>query len=220
MELSDYEYRVGKSSHYEVKIICEYCGKEAWVKWTRRKEGKGRFCSIQCSGKSQVGRTNDSKENATIYWNETRKEYIATWFEGSKQKNTTYSRWYLETHGVTIPDNCKASYRDGDKTNISPDNIFVISSEEIGERISKRLTGVKFTEEHKKNLSIGSTGKVLSEEHVEKIRENTKKLWKDGVFDAPEIRKAYSDQGKSTKGSKRTDEQRKKMSENRTGKSI
>jgi len=65
---------------------------------------------------------------------------------------------------------------------------------------------------------LDKQGKSLSEEHKEKIGKATKQMWKDGVFDAPHIRDAYSKQGKSTKGSKRTKEQRKALSDQRKGK--
>jgi len=65
---------------------------------------------------------------------------------------------------------------------------------------------------------LDKRGKSLSEEHKEKIGKATKQMWEDGVFDAPHIRDAYSKQGKSTKGSKRTKEQRKALSDQRKGK--
>lgn len=67
---------------------------------------------------------------------------------------------------------------------------------------------------------LDKRGKPLSEEHKKKIGEATKKMWEDGVFDAPHIREAYAEQGRSTRGSKRTPEQRKAMSEARKGKDV
>jgi len=58
-------------------------------------------------------------------------------------------------------------------------------------------------------------GMTLSAIHKENIGKATKKMWEEGVFDTPEIREAYSRQGKATIGSKRTEEQKKKMSEAR-----
>ena len=65
---------------------------------------------------------------------------------------------------------------------------------------------------------LDKRGKSLSNEHKENIGKATKQMWEDGVFDAPHIREAYSKQGKSTKGSKWTDKQRKALSEQRKGK--
>ena len=67
---------------------------------------------------------------------------------------------------------------------------------------------------------IDKKGTTLSEEHKQKIGQATKRMWEDGVFDAPHIREAYAAQGRSTKGSKRTDEQKKAMSEDRKGKDV
>ena len=65
---------------------------------------------------------------------------------------------------------------------------------------------------------LDKRGKSLSDEHKENIGKATKKMWEDGVFDAPHIREAYAKQGRSTKGSKWTDEQRQSLSEQRKGK--
>jgi hypothetical protein len=64
---------------------------------------------------------------------------------------------------------------------------------------------------------LNKRGKKLSEEHKKKISKATKQMWEDGVFDAPHIREAYAKQGRSTKGSKRTREQRRKMSKAHKG---
>ena len=71
-----------------------------------------------------------------------------------------------------------------------------------------------------KCYGLDKRGKKLSEEHKQKIGEATKQMWEEGVFDAPHIREAYAEQGRSTKGSKRTDEQREQMSEARKGKDV
>lgn len=71
-----------------------------------------------------------------------------------------------------------------------------------------------------KCYSINKKGSTLSDEHKQKIGKATKQMWEDGVFDAPHIREAYAEQGRSTRGSKRTDEQRKRMSEARKGQDV
>ena len=65
---------------------------------------------------------------------------------------------------------------------------------------------------------LDKRGKSLSDEHKEKIGIATKKMWEDGVFDAPHIREAYAKQGRATKGSKWTDKQKQELSEKRKGK--
>ncbi|MHA2163366.1 MAG: hypothetical protein ACXABF_13175, partial [Candidatus Thorarchaeota archaeon] len=71
-----------------------------------------------------------------------------------------------------------------------------------------------------KCYGLDKKGKKLSEEHKQKIGKATKRMWEDGVFDAPHIREAYAKQGRSTKGSKRTEEQKKAMSESRKGMDV
>lgn len=55
--------------------------------------------------------------------------------------------------------------------------------------------------------------KKLSEEHKRKLAESTKRNWENGIYDSDEIREAYRQQGLSTRGSKRTEEQKQKMSD-------
>ena len=38
----------------EVKIYCEVCGTEKWVRWVRVKKGQGRFCGRECAKKFQT----------------------------------------------------------------------------------------------------------------------------------------------------------------------
>ena len=64
---------------------------------------------------------------------------------------------------------------------------------------------------------LDKRGKTLSDEHKKKIGLATKKMWEDGVFNAPHIREAYAKQGRATKGSKWTDAQRQALSEKRKG---
>ncbi len=71
-----------------------------------------------------------------------------------------------------------------------------------------------------KCYGLDKRGKKISEEHKKKIGKATKRMWEDGVFDAPHIREAYAKQGRSTKGSKRTEEQKKAQSEALKGKDV
>ena len=69
MELSEYEQRIGKSRHIEVKIVCKHCGKECWSKWSRVKVGLGKFCSRECSSlwqAEQKGKKYVGKENGKV----------------------------------------------------------------------------------------------------------------------------------------------------------
>jgi len=220
MELSEYKQRIGKSRHIEVEIKCEQCGELKWVKWIRVKKGQGRFCSFKCYGVSQKkgqDRLYVGKENAKKTFDTSGQSYYVYWFDRETlQRNTTsYAHWWWEINKGEIPEGYRASYKDGNRLNISDENICIISPEEFGKVISNSLMGHTFSEETLQKMSDARKGMKLSEEHKSNIGKATKKLWDSGVFDTPEIRDAYSKQGKSTKGSKRTDEQRQKMSEER-----
>jgi hypothetical protein len=162
------------------------------------------------------------KENAKKVFNKKQQRYSVYWFdpETLQRKNESYSRWWWEINKGEIPEGYRASYKDGNSANVSPENIILKSPEEYGKEISGRLMGHGFSEETLKKMSDKKKGISLSEEHKKNIGEATKKMWQDGVFDTPEIREAYYKQGKSTKGSKRTEEQKKKMSEKSKGKTL
>jgi len=155
------------------------------------------------------------KKNGKIAFDKSKGSYYVYWVDPDtgKRKTTTYARWYWEVHRGEIPDGYRASYKDGNSLNIEPNNIILISPKEFGKQISKRLMGHGFSEETLQKMSDAKKGGKLSEEHKKKIGKATKRMWREGVFDDPKIREAYSKQGKSTKGSKRTKEQREKLSE-------
>jgi hypothetical protein len=163
-----------------------------------------------------LGRINAKKcfDKKAVRWN-------VYWYdlEGIRH-NESYAKWYWETTNGIIPSGYTASYKDENSLNLSPENIVLLSKEEMGNRISKRLMGHGFSDETLKKMSDAKKGKPLSEEHKSNIGKQTKKMWERGVFDDPEIRKVYSNQGKSTKGSKRTEEQKKKMSESHKGMDV
>ena len=215
-KLEDYEQRIGKSRHIEVKINCEVCGKEKWVKWTRRKRGQARYCSLKCANIDQerIGkenRQNFGKENAAFIWDDSRNSWTAYWkdIDTGKQKTTTKARWLWEQEYGKLPRNMVVAYKDGNPKNCELDNLKVISRSESN---SIHLQGHKVSDETRQKLSEARSGKVLSEEHKESIRKTTKKMWDEGVFDDPKIREAYARQGRSTRGSKHTPESRRKMS--------
>jgi hypothetical protein len=211
MKIENYETRKGKSRHIEVKIVCEECGKETWAKWTRVKKGQGRFCSLTCANKFQCRRLrkNFGKDNASFIWDGIC--WRAYWKdeETGKQINTTKAKWLWEREHGEVPDRHVVTYIDGNSKNCELNNLKLITRSESN---SIHLMGHKVSDETKRKLSTTHTGKTLTEEHKQRIGEGTKRLWKKGIFDTPRIRAIYSKQGRSTKGSKRTEEMRRKMS--------
>lgn len=226
MELSEYEQKRGTDRQLYVKINCEVCGAEKWVRWTRVKNGQGRFCGQKCFGiANQKGKDklHVGYENAEKVFDKNKNAFYVYWYDvedTSKRHTTSYAKWFWEINNGLVPDGYRASYKDGNSLNINPENIIIISPEEFGAKISERLMGHGFSEDALQKMSDAKKGKPLSEEHKQHIGEATKKMWDGGVFDAPEIRASYSEQGKKTKGSKRTVEQRQAMSLSRKGRKL
>lgn len=155
------------------------------------------------------------KQNAKKSFDKVHQRWNVYWEDEitGKRKTSSYAYWWWEMNRGKVPDGYKVSYKDGDATNIDPSNLYLMSPEENAQKISKRLMGHSFSDETLQKMHDAKVGKKLSEEHKKKIGEQTKKMWERGVFDTPEIRHAYSEQGKSTKGSKRTEEQKRRLSE-------
>lgn len=161
MDLNEYEQRIGKSRHIEVKIKCEQCGIEKWAKWSRVKVGQGRFCSIACQGKMRnSNKQYVGKKNGKVTFDKVKNAYYVYWIdeESKFRKTTSYAHWWWEINKGKIPESYRASYKDGNSLNIDPENIILISSEEFGEAISKRLMKHSVDNETRKKISIAHTG--------------------------------------------------------------
>lgn len=159
-------------------------------------------------------KTNIGKENAKKVFNKKQNRWDVYWFDpDGTRHNSTYAKWWWEVNRGDIPDGYRASYLDNNSLNIEPENIIILSSDQFGNKISRLLMGHTFSEETLRKMSEAKKGKPLSEQHKIKIGIVTKRHWEEGIFDTIEIRNAYAEQGRSTKGSKRTPEQRKKLSE-------
>jgi len=225
MELSDYEQKRGEDRQLYVKIECKVCGTEKWARWSRVRDGQGLFCSLECANigqKKGKDRKYVGKENGKVSFDKIRQAYSVYWYdpETLQRKTTSYAHWFWEVHNGIIPDGYRVSYKDGNYLNIDPSNLILISPQEYGATMSEIQRGKVISEETKKKMSEARQGMTLSASHKENIGKATKKRWEEGAFDTPEIREAYSKQGKATIGSKRTGEQRKKMSEVKKGRSL
>lgn len=162
-----------------------------------------------CLGKQNARKTlNKSQGRWNVYW----EDEIT-----GKRKSSSYARWWWEINKGEIPDGYRVSFKDDNPLNIDPSNFILISPEEFGKSISERLMGHGFSEETLQKMSDAKKGTSLSEDHKKKIGKATKRMWKDGVFDDPKIREAYSKQGKATKGNKRTEEQKRRISRAKKG---
>jgi hypothetical protein len=173
--------------HIYVDRICERCGTSFQARQSRVKQGLGRFCSMKCfnihqreNSKAIIG-----KENGKKYFNKQGNYWIIIWRdETGKQHHTTYSHWWWETNKGEIPNGFRVSYKDENPLNIEPENFMLLSKEEEGKRISKRLKGnLPRSDEYRKKSSQSHTGKVHSDEQKLKIGDANRKRWANGDFD-------------------------------------
>lgn len=144
-------------------VNCAYCGKPFEALNVRLKVGWGLYCSRECSNKALTKGKNRKyvgKENGRAVYDKRKHNYYVYWFdeETLKRKSTSYSRWWWEINKGEVPDGYKVSYKDGDGTNISPDNIVLFSEEEIGKLISRKLMGHEVSHKTRQKISIAHTG--------------------------------------------------------------
>jgi len=162
MNLEDYETRMvhdGKRNNREVKIQCELCGQDAWVRWQRVREGRGRFCSLECYNLVQIeeGKKIWGKENVSFLWDKTRQYWYAYWKdeETGKQKSTTKARFLWEQEHGELEANEIVTYIDGNPENCELDNLKVLSRSESN---SIHLVGHEVSDETRKKIAIAHTG--------------------------------------------------------------
>jgi len=185
MNLEDYESRRGKSRHIEVKINCEYCSNEKWVRWIRVKKGQGRFCSLKCANLFQLDEAKESwgKENAHFHWDESRQCWYAYWRdkETGNQKSTTKARWLWEINVGNISNIQVVTYIDGNSKNCELDNLKIISRSESN---AIHLIGHVVSDETKQKISKAHSGKKLSGDHKRRIGNSVRRRWEEGEFES------------------------------------
>ena len=211
---------MGNDRHVLVSAICQYCHKQFMARKERVDKGLGKFCSKDCyyAFEKKEGKNVHGIEHARPHFSKSEHAWKMYWIsDDGKQHSKPYARWFWETHYGEIPKGYRASYKDQNRLNLSPDNIILLSPVEFGERLSKIEKGHVFSDETRKKMSSSAKIKHFSEEHRKHIGEGTKRRWEMGDFDKPEIRAIYSAQGKSTKGSKRTEEQKTALSKKLKG---
>ena len=183
MELNDYKHRVNERRYIEVEIVCDFCGKPYWAKWSRVNKGLARFCSRKCSSlyRADGSPLRIGKENAYKFFEETRKVWLVYWFdEDRKRYNSTLAKWLWEQDGRTIPPKHVIYYKDGDPNNCVLDNLVLVSKSKLN---SILLVGHKVSDETKRKVSLGNSGKVRSEEVKLKMGDKSREMWNKGIFD-------------------------------------
>ena len=171
--------------HAMIEVSCETCNTLFMARKQRVAMGLGRFCSKKCFYVAETtGRENNQgKENAYFSWNKTAGYWVAYWYEGTKRRNSTKSKWVWEREHGPIPDGFVVSPKDGDRGNSDLDNLYLRSRGEVGAASGYAHKGYKHTEDAKKKLSLAHTGKVLSQEHRNKISDRNRKDWGEGKYD-------------------------------------
>ena len=112
-----------------------------------------------------MSRCNVGKENAKTYPRNDGSGYIVQWVnEVGKPQNLAWHIWAWEMNFGEIPDGHKVEYSDGNKENITIENL----------RLRRTRVGKKLLPKQKR---------ILSEEHRQKIGERTKMSWALGLFD-------------------------------------
>jgi len=125
MKIKDYEQRRGKSRHIEVKINCEYCGKEKWVRWIRVKNGQGRYCDLKCANLDQ---RKWGKEFVYFFFDKLKGRWIARWRDKDtgKTRVSHRSRFLWEQTNGEIPDGYDIHHIDEDMTNDDLSNLELV----------------------------------------------------------------------------------------------
>lgn len=162
MEYTDYKNRIAPDRYREVWISCEVCSTERWVRWVRVKKGQGRFCGRECAKKFQLseGMKTRNKEHAIYFYDEKNNVAMACWREPSgKGKRTSYTHWLWEMNYGEVPNGYKCRWKDRNPKNAVIENVELVTPEQIGFEISRRLMGHSTNEEARKKMSLAHTGK-------------------------------------------------------------
>lgn len=152
--------------HKGMEVECQQCGNSFVALVQRVEQGLGKFCSKECFNEWQRENMSSSsvgKENAKAY-SKAGGGYFVQWImENGKPKNMPWHNWAWEMNFGEIPSGHVVEYRDGNKNNITLDNLQL------------RLT-------RRGKQALPKQKRVLTAEHREKIGERTKKLWDSGFF--------------------------------------
>ena len=152
--------------HKGMEVECQQCGNSFVALVQRVEQGLGKFCSKECFNEWQrknMGSSRVGKDNAKAYPKAGGGYFVQWIMENGKPKNMPWHNWAWEMSFGEIPAGHVVEYKDGNKNNITLDNLQL------------RLT-------RKGKQALPKQKRVLTAEHREKIGERTKKLWDSGFF--------------------------------------
>ena len=105
--------------------ICNFCGKEFWIRNSGLKKNKHSYCSQKCSAENKrtiyLGKNNPNFRNAKFDSD----GYGLSCFNGKKMKNHIGIA-YQELKISSIPKNFHVHHRDGNKNNNVPNNLSIL----------------------------------------------------------------------------------------------
>lgn len=170
-----------------IGVVCQWCETPFLARKQRVDKGQSKFCSREHQREwlKSIGsqRKNIGKENAIIQWEKSKNMFCAYWYdENMKYKSTSWARWAWELNFGEVPEGYRVSYKDGNSTSNTLDNLFLKHMSEYTE-IGDRNRGVPKSQESRKKMSASHSGKTLSDEHRLNIGNAQAKRWAKGDFD-------------------------------------
>jgi len=144
MELSEYEHERRSDRQMYVKIYCERCKIEKWVRWDRVQKGQGRFCGRVCANAQQKedGLKIRGMDFAHYVYDAARDESYAHWKDTEGvQHSTTYARWLWRRVNGEIPEGLRFRWKDGNPQNAVIENVEIVTSEMYSRESSERQRG-------------------------------------------------------------------------------
>lgn len=174
------EDMMNRNRHKMVKSICENCGNEFDAQEYRLRQGLERFCSRACNYEWKRNNRIWGKENGKRYFNGGR--WIYQWFtQDGKAHNTSLVKYLWENNFGEVPSGYVVRQKDGDANNLSLDNLYLDTPQEVMRGIS-RLGARGFSPETIEKMRNMKLGKKLTEEHRRHIGVAVKKLWNSDAY--------------------------------------
>ena len=155
--------------HTTVEVQCETCGNSFMARRERVLKGQGRFCCKECFDVWQREQKSVTvwgrKDLAKVY--NVGGKYTVRWYDSDGNiKSTTYARWWWEMNIGEIPNGMIILHKDGNPSNIDPDNF------EIGEKSEALRRG-----NANRKLDITKWNSYLDKQST-----NQKARWGEGKF--------------------------------------
>lgn len=145
-----------KSRHIMVDSICEVCGKTYQVRRIKVVASMAHFCSKLCFHIHQrkiAAQTVWGKEKGTTYFDSAKGLWMVHYYDNDGRVHmTTYPRWWWELNIGQVPKGCKVSFKDGNHSNIDPENFYLISGRDITLKAVKIKASMPVSEDTRRKM--------------------------------------------------------------------